>query len=570
MLTDLIQDVAIIMGLSLVALVICKRLRLPEILGFLISGIIANNFFHGINTHDIEMLSEIGIILLLFSLGIEFSFAKIRHIGKLIFVGGIGQLLLTSLAGFVLLFTVFELSILKSILIAIFLSFSSTAIVMKYLQSNLEIESPHGKASLGILIFQDMSVILLLLLIPIMAGQLEYNQIIWQLFKAFSIIALIIFLANIAVPFVLRRIVRYRSQELFLLTTVVICLVIAYITSSVGLSLSIGAFLAGLAISESEYHAQALNLITPFRDIFLSFFFISIGLLLDINFLFQNFIYLIGAVGLLLIIKFSVLTGIMKFLKLPLRNSILTGIYLFQVGEFIFIIASEALQNNLLSDYEYKFIISLATISMAITPLMITCIKYIVNHKLYQDILFNKPDINNQYTVNSIKSINTKTPEIIIIGYGLNGRWLKYIADTMNKQYLILEINPDTVEQEQKQDTNIIYANASNSLIWQNLHSQQILNNIQTIFIVMSDSVITPLIIDNIRQYNKDVSIIIRTRFVTEHENLAQIDKNIDLVCHDLESTLELSRKLLGRYNCSEDKSHSIINYIKEQQEPPQ
>jgi CPA2 family monovalent cation:H+ antiporter-2 len=341
MVFPLLKDIFIIFGLSIVVLFICLRIKIPAIVGFLITGILAGP--HGLGLiqaiHEVEIMSEIGVVLLLFTIGIEFSIKDFLQIKKSVLLGGSVQVFLTIFVFFIIAFKVGQ-GLSQAVFMGFLMSLSSTAIVLKLLQERAEIESPHGRTSLGILIFQDMAVVPMILLTPLLAG--AAGNITESLFilmiKVAGIIALVFISAKWLVPYILYQVTRTRNRELFLLSIVIICLAVAWLTYSLGLSLALGAFLAGLIISESEYSHQALGNILPFRDIFISFFFVAIGMLLNLDFLFQK----IGTIALItlgvIILKTLIAGFTTSLLGYPLRTMILVGCALSQVGEFSFVL----------------------------------------------------------------------------------------------------------------------------------------------------------------------------------------------------------------------------------------
>lgn len=563
--TTLVYNAVILLSVSILLVIICRLLRLPIIVSFLISGIIIGPYGLDLlhtssgsgHSHLIESISELGIILLLFTLGIEFSLQKLKHIKRLIIFGGLGQISLTILLFSGIYYWLVNNSLPEAIFIGFLGSLSSTAIVMKYLQEKLEVDSPHGKASLGILICQDLFVILLILLIPFLGGQSSnITSILFPVLKALLLISLILLFAVKLVPKVLNFISRYRSNELFLLTIALVCLAISYLTSWLGLSLSIGAFLAGLAISESDYHDHALTLTIPFRDIFLSFFFVSIGMMLNIPYVLENIVLILGLLIIVFVIKSIIITSVIYSLKLPVRSSLLTGMFLCQIGEFAFILAKEGFKYNLLSEDKYQIFLAVAVLSMGLTPLLI-------------NLAFKITNILQEY--NLIQDNETLDPELtcdlknhlIIVGYGLNGRWVATVCKILGRPYIICEANSETVKKERAKGENIIYADASNTSIWQKIN----INQAQAIVLAISDAQILNRVIKNIRLANKDVHIIVRTRFLSEHDNLRQLGVQ-DLICKDFESTLEVTRKVMDRFSVTQNAQDKIIDFVKQEEDP--
>ncbi len=282
-----LNDIVIIFGLAIAVLFICHRLRVPAVVGFILTGIFVGPYGLGLvkALHEVEMFAEVGVVLLLFTIGIEFSLERLLQIKKSVLVGGSLQVLLTFLATWFIA-RQFGQSSGEAVFIGFLVALSSTAIVLKLIQERAEVDTPHGRTTLGILIFQDIIIVPMILVTPILAGATGnvWETLFFLLAKGIGIIVLVMVSARWIVPQVLYQIARTRNQELFLLSVIVICLGIAWLTSRVGLSLALGAFLAGLIISESEYSHQALGNILPFRDVFTTFFFVSIGMMLDIGF----------------------------------------------------------------------------------------------------------------------------------------------------------------------------------------------------------------------------------------------------------------------------------------------
>jgi len=291
----------------------------------------------------------------------------------LFLIGGSLQVLMT--IGYVTLVAdLYGFSIVKSIFIGFVISLSSTAIVIKLLQDRGEIDSPHGQTSLGILLFQDFVIVPMMLLTPVLAGSsgTVSQSLLLVILEGIGIILLVVVSAKWIVPYLLFQVAKTRSKELFILSVVVICLAIAYLTSSIGLSLALGAFLAGLIISESEYSHEALEKIDPFKDLFISLFFISIGMLLDLGFLMNNLLFVLAITICILAIK-SMLAGFSAVIMgLPMRTAILAGFALAQVGEFSFILAHTGFQYDLINHTEYQMLLAGSVITMALTPFMMT------------------------------------------------------------------------------------------------------------------------------------------------------------------------------------------------------
>jgi len=317
----ILTDFVLIFSLSIGIVFLFHKLRIVPIVGYLVTGVIIGPSVIGLVKDQtmIELFAEIGVILLLFTIGIEFSLQELIRSRRTIVMGGGMQVLLT-----IVVVTLIALAAGQSMGIAIFLGFlvsmSSTAIVLRILSERAEMESPNGRVTISILIFQDLGIILMVLLVPLLAGTAgtSSSAMIFSILKALAIVLLLIVAGRFIVPTVLYHIVRTQNRELFLLGMIVICLGTATLTSMAGLSLAIGAFIIGLIISESEFSHQALSEILPLRDVFNSLFFISIGMLLDLGFVLDNFSIILYVVIIIILIKFMLTMITTVVLKYPL------------------------------------------------------------------------------------------------------------------------------------------------------------------------------------------------------------------------------------------------------------
>ena len=311
-------------------------------------------------------------MLLLFTIGIEFSLTRLVRIRKAVLGGGGAQVFLT-----ILVSSLVTYGALHKANISVFFGFlyalSSTAIVLKLLSDRGEIDSPHGHTMVGILIFQDLCVVPFMLLIPVLSGHsFSMLELASQMATAVLIIVLVLLSARWLVPAMLHQVVRTRSRELFLTSIILICIGTALLTSWLGLSLSLGAFLAGLVISESEYAHQAISDILPFKDSFMGLFFVSIGMLMDTRFVLDNSFTIMAVVVFIFILK--VITGTASALLIgsPLRSSLLAGAGLAQIGEFSFVLAVAGKLSNLLTEDLYQIFLSSSIITMIMTPLVVS------------------------------------------------------------------------------------------------------------------------------------------------------------------------------------------------------
>lgn len=554
----LFNDFIIIIGLSIAALYICNRLGISVIVGFLITGLIVGP--HGLklieNIHQVDSLSEIGIILLLFTIGVELSLQELWSVRKGVAIGGSLQVLLTILVTTGIVYYL-GISITEAIFVGFLISLSSTAIVLKILQGKNEINTPHGKMSLAILIFQDVIIVPMMLITPLLAGgELDFGSSSFlTIVKGLGIILLIILSAKWIVPGILYQVARTRNRELFLLSVIFICFSIAWLTASVGLSLSLGAFLAGLIISESEYSHQALSKILPFRDIFLGLFFVSVGMLLDYTFILEHPIIFLLIVVVVIVFK-SLIAGTVTFIMgYPIRTSILVGLALCQVGEFSLILSKVGLDTNVISDNVYQVFLAVSIVTMAATSFIVdlspkaadSVLKLPLPSKLKHGYKYIKEDsLENSKPENHVKK--NLNDHLIIVGYGFNGRTVAKAAKVAEIPYIVIETNPDTVESERSKGEPIIYGDSTHEVILEKAN----IKNARIMVLGISDFLATRQIIDISKRINPKLHIITRTPYLKDIKVL--YDSGADeVISQEFETSIEIFVRLLKKYLIPQD-----------------
>ncbi len=539
----ILKGITIIFALSVGVLFVFHRLKIPAVVGFLLTGILAGpHGFQLVNeVHEVEMLAEIGIVLLLFTIGIEFSFDELLQIRKPVLMGGSLQVVLTAAA-------VFGISGFmgyppeKSLFIGFLISLSSTAIVLRLLQERAELDSPHGRATLGILIFQDFAIVPMMLFTPLLSGQAGNlgTSLIELAVKGLMIVVLVIVGAKWIVPYILYQAARTRNREIFLLSIVVICLAVAWLTSSAGLSLALGAFLAGLIISESDYSHQALGNILPFRDVFTSFFFVSIGMLLNIGYLLQNPLLVAAAVIGVVLLK-AVMAGVASLLMgFPIRSTILTGFAISQVGEFSFILSRSGLEYGLLSGDNYQLFLAVSILTMAGSPFVLVfahrAADFVVRLPL-PERLVSGGEHSTREVAEDLKS------HLVIIGFGINGRNVARAAGAVNIPYVVIEMNPDTVRDEREKDEPIYYGDATHEAVLKHVN----IKKAKVVVVAISDPAATRRIVEVVRRVNQRLCIIVRTRYIQELEALHELGAS-EVIPEEFETSVEIFTRVLNKY----------------------
>ena len=541
----LLKDLIILLAFSLPISFLFHKLDLPAIVGFLITGMIIGPYGARLipDSHVVSILAEIGVVILMFTIGLEFSLTRIMQNLHLVIGGGL-QIFLTGGA-------VYLLSILigyppsLSLFFGFLFSLSSTAIVLKMYSDRGEIDSPHGKLSTAILLFQDLCVVPMILLIPIMANTelTSYLVIALTLTKAIIAVIVIFISARLLVPRILYHIVSLRSREFLVLFVILLCLGTAWLTHMFGLSLALGAFIAGLIISESEYSFQIVVDILPFRDYFSSIFFTSVGMLLHLNFFVNHWIYIIGITAGVIFLKGILVFITAKILRFPLRTAIITGLSLAQVGEFSFLLAEQGKGYGLIQEELYQTFLASAILSMLLAPLLI---------RISSELSFK---------IQSIFSLQPEPPErseetpisnhVIIAGYGLNGQNLSRVLKETGIPFLVLDINGERVKQVKSLGLPILYGDITHREILSKAGAQRA----KMIVFAISDPMATRRGVLITRQMNPDIYIMVRTRYASEVEELYHLGAN-QVIPEEYETSIEIFSRVLKEYHTP----HNIID----------
>jgi monovalent cation:H+ antiporter-2, CPA2 family len=544
----LLNDIVIIFALAIGILCLCHYLRIPAVVGFLITGVLAGP--HGLGlvkaVKEVEILAQIGVILLLFTIGMEFSLKELYKIKKSLLVGGSIQVGLTIVA-VVILALIWGKPVNQAAFMGFLLSLSSTAIVLKILQDKAQVESPHGRKALAILIFQDLIVVPMILFTPVLAGGEEGILKALGIFilKGIAIIAFVAVSAYLVVPQLLFRIAKTRSREIFMLSLVAICFAVAWLTSSIGLSLALGAFLAGLIISRSEYSNQALSNIFPFRDVFTSFFFVSVGMLLDIRILAVHPYAIFSImIGVLLFKSFIAALAIM-LIGFPMRTAILGGLALGQVGEFAFILSQTGIKYGLLPENVYQIFLAVSIMTMALTPFIIMASPKIADFILKVPVANRfKNGLRGGMALKSKAATKSLLKNhLVIIGFGVNGKNLAKAAKVAGIPYIIIEMNPETVRSERSKGEPIFYGDASQEAVLDHAG----LRAARVAVLAISDHAATRRIVSIARKLNPTLHIIARTVYIQEVKPLFHLGAD-EIVPEEFETSVEIFTRVLVKY----------------------
>src|SRR6476646_2860669 len=547
-----LANLLVIFAASIAVVFIFHQFRLPSIAGFLVAGALIGP--HGLNliadVGTVEVLAEVGIVLLLFTIGIEFSVPQLLSMRSLMFLGApvqIGGVLLIACLGAMFI----GLSWREGLFWGFLFALSSTAIVLKTLTERGESDSIHGRATIGILICQDLAVVPMMLLMPILAGKSEGSGLAILLTLGESVLAVLLVIAAswYVIPKLLGYIVRSRSRELFLLTIIVSCLGIAWLTSLGGLSLALGAFIAGLVISESEYSHQAIAEVLPFRDSFTSLFFVSIGILMDWRVLLTHPLPVFGLLVAILLVKFLSGAGAVLLTGVPPRSAVMVGVALAQVGEFSFLLAPQGEESGYFRGDPYQVLLAVSVLSMIITPFLMQWSPHLARRaEAWQRLRHWLPSRTIAHVLHAPgKQIRMKG-HVIIVGYGLNGRNLARVLGETEIPYLALDLDGDTVSRESKHGMPVYYGDATNPNVLRHMKVEEA----KVLVVAIADPFTTRRAVQVAKGLNPKLHVVGRTRYLRELEELHELGAD-DVVPEEFETSIEIFALVLRTYKMPQD-----------------
>ncbi len=539
----ILKDLIILLLVSVPIAFVGSRLRLPGIVGFMIAGVVIGPSGFGLieDVPAIEVMAEIGVVLLLFAIGLEFSLRRMMDMKRLVLLGGGLQVFLSVLL-FGGLANLLGRSFSQALLLGFLFALSSTAIVLKSYSDNAEIDTPHGRAGVGILLLQDLSVVPMMLTVPLLAGKQDVSigRLAVTLGTAVAVIAAIVLAARFVIPYMLSHIVRLRSHEVFVIFIVLVSLGTSWLTAQFGLSLALGAFLAGLMLSESEYSHQIVSDILPFRDVFNSIFFISIGMLLSVGYVVSHLLTVLGWVVMLVVVKALLVLLVMRLLRFNLRISTMTALGLAQVGEFSFVIAKTGMAQGLLTDSDYQKFLAAAILSMIATPFLIQAAPRL-GYRLQRALAPGsrlEPHPPDYEPPDELLRGHT-----IVVGYGLNGRNLSTVLHRAGIPYVVVELNADSVHEANARGEPVQYGDATRREVLQRAG----VADARILVVAISDPIATRRAVQFARDLNPQLRVIVRTRYVAEVTELYQLGAS-QVIPEEFETSVEIFSRVLREY----------------------
>ena len=544
-LEGLITNLVVILTASILVLFASHKLRLSSVAALLLTGmLIGPSGLELIQRNDVEMLAEIGVVLLLFTIGLEVSLVRLRSNLQAFLVGGGFQVGITLTAAAALSFLL-GANWGTAVFLGFLAALSSTAVVLKMYADRQELQTPQGTLAAGILLFQDFCLAPMILLVPVLAGGDDSNisGLLARLGLGILLVSLVFLVARTIMPRVFYWIVGTRIRETFVLGALAFCLAMALLTERLGFSFALGAFLAGLILSESEYSHQVFAEILPFRDLFNSIFFISVGMLLDLTHFANDWMRILALGAVLVVGKALIITLIAYFMGYAGRIALLVGLSLAQIGEFSFVLGGLGANYGLLHVDTYQAILGAAIVTLLLTPLLI---------QLGPSITARTPALPLPRFVDRLRlgsgANSVETPKlkdhVIVVGFGLNGTNVSRVLKETAIPFVTLELNGALVRRGRREDIPVVFGDAARVEIL----TAYGLADASMLVIAISDIIATRQIVRSARRANPDIYILVRTRTVGSIEELRKLGAN-EIIPEEFETSIQIFNRVLQRYH---------------------
>jgi len=538
----LLDELAIVAALAVFVTVVLARLKLPTVAGLLLAGALLGPFGLGLvsSVQAIEVLAEVGVVLLLFSIGLEFSLARLRDILRQVALGGALQVGLTTgvTTGVAVLL---GQPLGRGVFYGFAFALSSTAIVLRALAERRELDAPHGKFIVGTLIFQDLCVVPMVLIVPLLGAGVHAGNaaasIGLALGKAAVVVVGTVVVARFVVPKILGWVDASRSREVFLLAILALCIGTAWLTSMVGLSLALGAFLGGMVVADTEYSHRAMGDILPLRDAFVSVFFVSLGMLFDVRVLASQPLLVCGLLLGFLVAKGALATLAAMAMRFPSRVAWLAGVGLAQFGEFGFVLARLAQSSGVVDDAAVRPLLAAGIASMFLTPLLVRAAPHITAG---ERLLAPLERLIGVRSIDEADEGRKLENHVIVVGMGVAGLLTARSLTAAGAPFVVLELNASNVRKGKELGLPVYYGDATSEEALGHAH----LSEARLVVLLMNDQQAAQRVVDTVRRVAPSVPVLMRTRYLAEREGLLKIGAR-DVVAEEVEGAVEVIARLL-------------------------
>ncbi|WP_313950792.1 cation:proton antiporter [Accumulibacter sp.] len=535
---DTLPTIVMLLGASVVAVIIFRSLNLPPVLGYLLVGALIGP--HALNLvggfAGAQHLAEFGVVFLMFSIGLEFSLPKLYAMKRIVF--GLGLLQVGATIAVVTgIVTAWGMSWQEGVALGGVLAMSSTAVLTKLLTERLELDKAHGREVMGVLLFQDIAVVPLLILIPSFSESPERMATMMGLamLKAVLVLSVVLFFGQRLMNRWFFIVARGKSAELFMLNVLLITLGLAYVTEISGLSLALGAFVAGILISETQYRHHVEEDIKPFRDVLMGLFFVTIGMMLDVPLVLTHAPLVLGVLGALLAVKFALILGLSRLFGSTFGGAMRTGLWLCAGGEFGFVLLSEMRQLGLLPSPVLQAVLAALVLSMLLAPLIVQYSNQIVLRFAASEWLMR----SMQMTQLAAKTMNTEK-HVVICGYGRTGQYLARFMEQESVPYLALDLDPERIREATAAGENVIYGDAARR---ETLAAAGV-SRAGVLIICFADARASERVLEHAREIKPDLPVVVRTLDEKDLDNLLQAGA-ADVVPEALETSMVLAAHAL-------------------------
>ncbi|MDD2789621.1 MAG: cation:proton antiporter [Sulfurimonas sp.] len=524
--------VIIALGISIVINIFLKKLGVSQIIGYIFTGTIIVYAFglrDATNSHTLEMIGEFGIVFLMFTIGLEISLAKMNTMRKEIFGNGVMQVGLTAVAAYLIGHYAFGLDEKSSIIISLAFGLSSTAVVLSYLKSTKEIHTPYGQRATGILIFQDIAVIPILILISFLMSNGEqsvFDILSSTLISAVLVIGLLFVVGKRVMTWLLHFSASSELDELFMGSVLFIVVAASLLAHYMGFTYSLGAFVAGMIIAETRYHHKVEVDIAPFKDILLGTFFVTVGMKIDVAFFIDNLPLIVGLFAIILVLKTAIMFALLR-LSSSSSVSLKTALSLSQVGEFSFVIFAVAGAGGLLDEELASLLVLIVIFSMVLTPFFITRINQFV------DFLIKEKDFATDMT-----PLEKRSDHVIVCGYSVVGKFVTQYLEEMDAPFVVVDNSHKHVREALEDGIEAYLGDASKLPILEALHIEKA----AAIIVTLDNMDKKRLICEAVLKHSKDANIIVKVISLEEKEQLK--DLGITMI---VDGKVEVARVLVER-----------------------
>ena len=546
---DLLQELAVIASLGVLVTLVVTRLKLPTVAGLLMAGALLGPYGCKFvkSLHAIELLAEVGVVMLLFTIGLEFSLARLKDIFRQVAVGGALQVGLTIAAAFGAA-RAFGLDAKAGLFLGFVFALSSTAIVLRALIDRRELDAPHGRFIVGTLIFQDLCVVPMVLIVPLLGAAASAPEISLEVSKALAkavfVVVALIFSSRFVVPRFLALVDASRSREVFLLAVLVLCIGTAWLTSLAGLSLALGAFLGGMMVADTEFGHRAMGDILPLRDAFMSIFFVSLGMLFDYNIVLARPLAVLLILAGFLVGK-SLLASIAALVtRFPARVSFLAGVGLGQFGEFGFVLANLGEKAGVVDQQVLGPLMAAGISSMFVSPVLMRLAPAMTwaerAFSKLERLVFRSHRPAGSAGDDGEAQVGSLQNHVLLVGFGVAGRIAASLLKNSNVPYAILEISFEGVKRGRAESHPIHYGDATNAETLEHFHLAQA----RALVLLINDPAGAQRVLDTARRLAPKVPILLRARYLDEKEGLMAMGAT-DVVAEEVEGSVEVAARLL-------------------------